>query len=246
MRLGQTQGDRQGRWLLQRQAETDDAARADVDKQRQIGAADEHADPVDDVDEVDVGRRVVDLTDIKRPRRMDVARSRFQSMQVLSVGGAAFGDLLGREQQRDATFDRDIGWRTLAGLFAARPDFGDDRRQRRGFEHQPMRAQGHRNDGLDLARQPLPARPALLRQQRADTAIARVPLQQVVDLSRRQIAVPPPPGRSRGGAVQRRRAPYRVRAHTVGLAASRRRERPSGWPMRAGICATRFATAPPY
>jgi hypothetical protein len=115
-------------------------------------------------------------------------------MQVLSVGGAAFGDLLGREQQRDPAFDSDIGRRALAGLFAARPDFGDDRRQGRRFEHQPMRAQGHRNDGLDLARQPLPARPALLRQQRADTAIARVPLQQVVDLSRRQIQFRRRPG----------------------------------------------------
>jgi len=72
--LGQTQGDRQGRRFLQRQTEADDAARADVDKQRQIGAADEHADTVDDIDEINVGRGVVDLTDIERTRRMDVAR----------------------------------------------------------------------------------------------------------------------------------------------------------------------------
>ena len=55
----------------------DDAARADVNQQRQIGAADEHADTVDDVDEIDIGRRVVDLTDIERPWCMDVARPGF-------------------------------------------------------------------------------------------------------------------------------------------------------------------------
>lgn len=63
-------------------------ARADVDQQRQIGAADKHADPVDDVDEIDVGRGVVDLTDIERPRRMDVPPAGLETMQVLSVGGA--------------------------------------------------------------------------------------------------------------------------------------------------------------
>ena len=167
-------------------------------------------------------------------------------MQVLSVGGAAFGDLLGREQQRDPAFDSDIGRRALAGLL------------QRARISATTGARGGASSTSQCARRvtammastspasPLPARPALLRQQRADTAIARVPLQQVVDLSRRQIQFRRRPGDRAGGAVQRRRAPYRVRAHTVGLAASRRRERPSGWPMCAGICATRFATAPPY
>ena len=54
------------------------------------------------------------------------------------------------------------------------PGFGDDRRQRRRFEHQPLLAQRGHDDGLDLRRQPLAARPTFLPQQCADAAIKSV------------------------------------------------------------------------
>lgn len=96
--MRQAERDRQRRRLLEGEAEAKNAAGGHVGDDREICPADERSAAVDDLDEVDVGGRVIDLADIERRRRMDVSRPRFEPLEMLRIGGPFPRDLLGAEQ----------------------------------------------------------------------------------------------------------------------------------------------------
>ena len=83
--LREAERDRQRRRLLKGEAEAENAARRHVGNDRKICAADEGSATVDDLNEVDVGGRVIDLADIQRVRGMDVTRPRLEPLKMLRV-----------------------------------------------------------------------------------------------------------------------------------------------------------------
>ena len=105
-RLGEAQRDRERTRLLDRQAKSQNCARKDVDDNRQIRPADEHAGIVDDLDKVDVGGRVVDLANRERMRRSDIAGPRLEPPHMLGVRRARLGDRHRVKQQRDSDLKR--------------------------------------------------------------------------------------------------------------------------------------------
>lgn len=137
-RLRQAQGDRERRRLFEREAEAQNASRRHVGDDRQVGPADEHSAALDDLDEVDVGRRMIDLADIQRVRRVDVSGPGPEPMEMFRVRGSLLGDFLGIEQCGYSAGDREIGRRSQPGLLAAGANLGHDRSEGWSLQHQPL------------------------------------------------------------------------------------------------------------
>jgi hypothetical protein len=136
--VGEAERDGKGARRFERETETEDAARKHVDENGEIGAADEGAGSVDDLHELDIGRRVVDLRHGEGPRRADVSGARLKPTQMFGIGRAPLGDFFRGKQRGGASANRDIGRWPQTGLLATRPDLADDRRQRRRLGDQPL------------------------------------------------------------------------------------------------------------
>ena len=72
-RVGEAQRHRKRARGFERQAETQNAAREHIDEDREISTADKGASAIDNLDKLDVGRRVVDLRHREWPGRADIA-----------------------------------------------------------------------------------------------------------------------------------------------------------------------------
>lgn len=75
-RVRQTKCHRQSRRPLEGQAEADDRARGHICSDGQIGAPNENTVVINNLDKLDVCRRVIDLDNVERVVSPDVARSR--------------------------------------------------------------------------------------------------------------------------------------------------------------------------
>jgi len=148
--------------------------------------ADERPAAVDHLHEVDVGRRVIDLADVERPRRVDVSRPRLEPLEMLRIGGPFFRDLLWAEQCGDAAGDREIGRSRQAGLLASSADLGDDGSERWSLQHEPLLSQRLHDDLLDTLVKALFPSPVPVAQQRRHGPVDAVARQQIVDLAGRQ------------------------------------------------------------
>ena len=136
--------------------------RARKSTRRVRGAPNENTEPIDDIHELNIGRRVVDLAHRQGPRRVNIARPRLQTVYMPRIGRTPLRDLDGAKQHGNASLNRTIGGWLFASFLAARADFIDDRRQWRRFQHQPLIAQGRRDDRLDRSGQALRAWPPTL------------------------------------------------------------------------------------
>ena len=145
---------------FEREAEAENAARRHVSDDRQVGPADKGSAALDNLDEVDVGRRVIDLADIQRVRRVDVSGPGPEPMEMFRVRGSLLRNFLGAKQCRYSAGHRQIGWRSHAGLLAAGADLGHDRSK--GWSLQLRRARATSLSGQHGS-VPADCRPAWLR-----------------------------------------------------------------------------------
>lgn len=185
-RLRQAQGDRQRRRLFEREAEPENTARRHVGDERQVGPADERPAALDNLDEIDVGRRVIDLADIQRVRRVDVSRPGLEPMEMFRVRRSLLCDFLGPKQCWYSASDREVGRRSQARLLAAGADLGHDRSEGRSLQHQPLLSQCRRDDLLDVLLKSLLPCPIPAGQERRHGPIDTVACEQIVDLPRRK------------------------------------------------------------
>ena len=72
-RVGEAQRHRKRARGFERQAETQNAAREHIDEDREVSTADKGAGAIDNLDKLDIGRRVVDLRHREPPGRADIA-----------------------------------------------------------------------------------------------------------------------------------------------------------------------------
>ncbi|WP_305566832.1 hypothetical protein [Tabrizicola sp.] len=77
------------------EAKADDCAGCHICGNGQIGSANEDAMIVDHLDELDIGRCVIDLDDLKGMGGADVPRTRLQAVQVFATGKPSPRNLLG-------------------------------------------------------------------------------------------------------------------------------------------------------
>ena len=181
--MRQTKRNRQSGRVLKGQAKTNNSARRHIGRNRQVGASDENSVAVYYLNEVDIGRRVVDLDNIESVGGADVSRPRLETAQVLTPGKPSTGDLLGGKYQRDPLGDRDIGRGIEPFTFAARSDFIDDRREVWLLRAQPHLPQRDRDDLLHSGIDPWPPRLTRFGQKSRHPALVTISRQMVVDLT---------------------------------------------------------------
>lgn len=126
---------------------------------------------------------MVNLTNVERVRRMDIAGSRLEPQQVLRIGGALLRNLFSRKERRYAPGNRDIGRKGKTGFLTAGADLGNDGGEWGRLELQPVLAQCRADDFLDLLRQPLAPTDGGARQQGCYRPLRAIAGEEIVDFA---------------------------------------------------------------